>query len=380
MPGARQKPEEFFEVNAVNCTKEFLAEQTYIMVHTVYLNKSCKIKPEMGKRWKELFGIYMEDAAFDYLLGQAPVMLRDVIMDETRKHKEINSIKFIARTVAAFEFDLWLIERYRAGMKLVLPAFESYLREKYGKYLQHQCGLFIKYDLMYLTDYKKLAQALEPHYDQILEIFRLLVANNRMKIEFDNENAERTKDYERRKDVTAASAESPKKPPILSRAQGGPGQPADRGSEREYQIILKEKDERIEKLEKDIREFKRQRDEAREYSANQYDRGVRDLFNVMNDIRYGKVIDYLYALSQNPGTEANLSSYLDNLFMALEDMEIEPIAEDGRLDVREESLLKNFNLDFDKSEYHAEKVRLKYAGWRYRDIPMEKPTLTLKEV
>lgn len=142
---------------------------------------------------------------------------------------------------------------------------------------------------------------------------------------------------------------------------------------------MKEKDERIDKLERDIKEFKRQRDEAREYSANQYDRGIKDLFQVMNDVRYGKVIDYLYALSRNPETEANLASYLDNLFMALEDMEIEPIVEDGRPDVQEESLLRDYNLDFDKSEYHAEKVQLKYAGWRYKEVPMEKPTLVLKE-
>ena len=100
----------------------------------------------------------------------------------------------------------------------------------------------------------------------------------------------------------------------------------------------------------------------------------------MNDVRYGKVIDYLYSLLHNPDTEDNLVSYLDNLFMAFEDMEIEPMIENGNFNVKEENLVKMFNLDFDKSEYKAENVALKYAGWKYKDIPMEKPTLTLKQV
>lgn len=149
--------------------------------------------------------------------------------------------------------------------------------------------------------------------------------------------------------------------------------------EREYKIILKEREERIEKLEKDIKEYKRQRDESREYSANQYDRGIKDLFSILNDMRYGKVIDYFYSLLKTEDIDDNLTSYLDNFFMALEDMEIEPIVTEENVTVDEESMIKQYNLDFDKSEYNASKVRLKYAGWKYKDVPIEKPTLTLKE-
>lgn len=372
------KPEEFFELNAVNCTKEFLAENTYILIHTLYLDKDIRIKREMGKKWQELFGVHMKNETFEYLQNLAPVMLRNTILEETRRKEGIPSLKYIVKSVAAFEFDLWLIEKYRIGGKYMLFEFEAFIHEKYGKFLNEQYGIFRKNDLKNIPfrDLGNIAKALEPYYDKILEMFQLLVSNNRRKIQFDDEGAKRTKNDKRGGSLAGAlKAEAQPNQPA---AEGTEGAGAAGGNDREYQIILKERDERIAKLEKDIKEYKRQRDEAREYSANQYDRGIKDLFQVMNDARYGKVIDYLYAMAGNPDTEENLASYLDNLFMAFEDMEIEPIAANGRFNIQEESLLRDFNLEFDKSAYDAGKVRLKHTGWKYKDVPMEKPTLTLE--
>jgi len=374
----RQSQKDFFELNAEKCSKAFLAEKSYIMIHTYYLKKGINLKHELRKSWKELFGKELADETYEYLLAMAPVMLRNNILEETRKGQEINSIKFIARSLVAFEFDLWIIERSRAGKKLPLTEFQLYLQEKYGHFLDIQYDFFERYDLKYIAKFEPIARALDPYYDDILNMFMLITNNNRMKIGFENEKVSRVdfKDSKDSKD-SKISAETTEPEPAPEPALPLP--PKAGGSEREYQIILRERDERIAKLESDIKEFKRQRDEAREYSANQYDRGIKDLFSAMNDIRYGKVIDYLYSLRQKPGLDENLASYLDNLFMAFEDMELEPIVRNGKPGVDKDGLIKNYNLDFDKSQYDAKKVRLKYAGWKYKDIPLEKPTLTLKE-
>ncbi len=365
MERRRQTQQEFFETYTQKCSKEFLAEKSYVLIHTAYLKKDVKIKVEIRKDWQHFFGSHLTDEAFNYILSLAPVMLRYNIVEETRNGQEINSFKFVAKTVIALEFDLWLIEKYQADRKLILRDFEAYIHEKYGNFLNSSYDSFVRQDLKYIEKYENLSQALQPYYSEIQKMFQLITHNNRMKLEYENENADRI----------MAKADVPVQKTInLSQSS------KDQGSENEYRMILKEKEERIAKLENDIKEYKRQRDEAREYSANQYEKGIKDLFGAMNDVRYGKVIDYLYSLLHNPDTEDNLVSYLDNLFMAFEDMEIEPMIENGNFNVKEENLVKMFNLDFDKSEYKAENVALKYAGWKYKDIPMEKPTLTLKQV
>lgn len=194
--------------------------------------------------------------------------------------------------------------------------------------------------------------------------------NNKVKIKFDEPDIERTKEYKFIRKNTNES-QGNVLPEYKKTVQQDMG--------REYQAVLDEKDSRILKLEQDIREFKRQRDEAREYSVNQYDKGIRDLFSAINDIRYGKVIDYLYKLLQTEGTDDNLASYLDNFFMALEDMEIEPAAASEKINTDREKLIKEYNLDFDKNDFDSSRIELKYTGWKYKDIPIEKPTLTLKE-
>lgn len=349
---------EFFELNSKKCTKEELAKQVYLMIHTYYLKEGSNIKSEMNKIWSTVFGVDMTEESYEYLLINSPVMLRDTIIDQTKQNKEIVSPRYLEKSIVAFEFDLWMLERYQRGQPLELAIFEAFLADKYGRYPEVKYKSFKKFDLCYISEFEDLAKELLPYYNKILDIFNRIVSNNRMRIEMDHPSVERTKEYKNIKTAAALPLHS---------------------NDREYQIIIKEKEERIEKLEKDIKEFKRQRDESREYSANQYDRGIKDLFSALNDIRYGKIIDYFYMLLRADDTNDNLASYLDNFFMALEDMEIEPIVSDGCACVKEDNMIKQFNLDFNKSEYEESKIQLKYAGWKYKDHPLEKPTLTLKE-
>lgn len=421
--------DDFFEKNSGKYNYETFAEKVYVMIHTYYLNSNKKIKVAMGQTWEDDFGLYMTDETFEYMLVNEPIMLRDITIASTRKKEEIKSNKYLEKSLVAFEFDLWLVENNRAGNALRMGAFDTYITERYGTLLDDKFRSFKKYDLRHIENFESLAKALDPYYEQIKEVFDLILSNNRMRIPFEKEYAERVVENK-----AAAKSEPVKEPPqmpadiangsiadILASSKNRKNaekekqydpeavaeQPEKDASDkavedtasanisvgdmeremqelrkkidREYTLIIKDKDDRIDRLEKDIKEFKRQRDEAREYSVNQYDRGIKNLFSTMNDARYGKVIDYLYSLSRSDETEENLASYLDNLFMALEDMEIEPIIQDDEIVVNEETMLKEYNLDFNKTDFDKKKVRLKYAGWTYKDTTMEKPSITMTE-
>lgn len=401
-----QSKSEFFGKNAGTYSYEDFAEKVYLMIHTYYLSKDTKIKPEMGKTWKEAFGVFMTDEAFEYMLVNAPIMLRDVIIDDIRHGGEVSILKYLKKSLVAFEFDLWIVENNREGNDLKLADYHAFLHEKYGDTLEDRYDSFLEYDLRSIASYKNLATKLDPYYEDISDIFSMLVENNHAKIEFENEHTTRVK-KKKNKDEGPENKKvaQPTKEEVVKKGkqetttpkEKRPGQDESTSTvikpdeikklketikadlEREYHFVLIEKDERIEALERDIREFKRQRDEAREYSVNQYDRGVKDLFNSINDVRYGKVIDYLFALLENNLADENLSSYLDNMFMALEDMEIEPMEHVGDLNIDQATLVKNYNLAFDKAKFDASHVALRYFGWKYKDIILEKPTLELKE-
>ena len=224
--------------------------------------------------------------------------------------------------------------------------------------------------MAYINNFAGIAEKLLPHYNKIKDFYNYIQESNKFKIQIDEPDVERTKEY---KFIRKNTYEGQDK------GLGSYKKTTQQNIGREYQAVLNEKDSHILKLEQDIKEFKRQRDEAREYSVTQYDKGIRDLFSAINDIRYGKVIDYLYKLLQTEGIDDNLASYLDNFFMALEDMEIEPVACNGKITADEDKLVKEYNLDFDKNDFDASRAELKYTGWKYKDITIEKPTLALKE-
>lgn len=357
--------EEFFaEENRNGMSEEDFAIRIYVAVHTMYLKNLGKTKPEFGKFWQNLTGKYMTDAIFEYIYQNEPILTMDNLVAEVNAGKEIKSMKYIVKTLVALEFDLWLVERYKDGKELKLTYFANYLNEKYGAFTDIQYTAFRKFDLYNIYSFEAIAKELAPYREKIDAFFEKLCTTNKMRITIDDIDVKRTKEYK-------PAIES--KPPI----QKSDEQALRQKIERENQIILQEKQERIEKLERDIKEFKRQRDEAKEYSINQYDKGVKDLFALMNDARYGKVIDYLFSLTVSEGVDENLASYLENFFMLLEDMEIEPIAEYDDEVIDDSNLTKNYNLDFDKNEYVSGKAKIKYVGWKYKDVTIEKPTLTL---
>ena len=379
--------EEFFaEKYRGGLSEADFAKRVYVAVHTFYIKKQGKLKHEFGVFLQGISGEYMPDANFEYMYQTEPILVMDRLVNDVRSKKEISSMKFLVKTVLALEFDLWMIERHRAGKQLTLAFFYAYIKEKYGDFLDRQYSSFKSFDLYRIDSFEEIAGELVPYQNQIGEFFDQLCEANKSRINMDRCDVPRTKEYavvEEKKpeavrethteDPHAAAAE-----PVKIPAQSVDEADIRRKLERETQIILQEKDERISKLEKDIREFKRQRDEAREYSLNQYDRGVKDLFKLMNDIRYGKVIDYLFSLLQKEEIDDNLAGYLENFFLLLEDMEIEPIC-DYEDEVSDENVTKNYNLDFDKKCYEPGNVKVKYVGWKYKDVPIEKPTITLKE-
>lgn len=407
--------EEFFsEKYRGGLSEEEFAQKVYVAIHTMYLKGLGKLKPEFGVFLRELSGEYMSDANFEYLYQMEPILIMDKLANEVRTGKEIIIMKRLHKTLVALEFDLWLIERYLEEKQLLLKIFDEYIKDKYGKFLDQPYSLFKKYDLYKIYNFEVIAKELIPYHSMIAAFFDLLSTIHKSGIHIDNYDVPRTKDYTVKKtpdkkipdketsDKETSNKETSNKEtsdnnldirneekkaikeqttPVTADApaRNTAWKSGLQKSELETQIILQERDERINKLEKDIKEFKRQRDDAREYSVNQYDKGIKDLFGLMNDVRYGKVIDYLFSLLQKDGVDETLTGYLENFFMLLEDMEIEPIADYDDEVENETNLTKNYNLDFDKKNYRKDNVKIKYVGWKYKDIPMEKPTLTLKE-
>ena len=301
-------------------------------------------------------------------------------------------MKFLVKTVTALEFDLWMIERQLAKKELRLSQFQAYIKEKYGSFLDRQFENFKKFDLYHITSYEEIAKELVPYQKKIMEFHEKFYQLHKARIDLDHEEVPRTKDYEiigesrewrsSRLEIRRVETGEAKIGEIKTGRAGSTEGTEEKNTgktDRETDIILREKEERIDRLEKDIKEFKRQRDEAREYSISQYDKGIKDLFGMMNDIRYGKVIDHLFSLLHRDDIDDELAGYLENFFMLLEDMEIEPIAEYEDEILEKENITKNYNLDFDKKNYKAGGVKIKYVGWKYKDVPMEKPTLALKE-
>lgn len=396
MAGRRERKsasiEEFYaEENRAGLSEEEFAKRVYIQVHSLYLRTDGKTKPEFGRWWKNLTGIYMEDSIFEYMHDNEPILTMDKLSSDVREKKEITSMKFLVKTIVALEFDLWMIERYNNCKELDLMMFKNYMTEKYGSFCDRQFSNFRKFDLYGISSYEEIAKELSPYHDKIKEFYDCLYEGNKRKIDIDHTDVSRVNDY---KGNTFSVEAAKKETNETGRLEGNfeKSTPSEKISEekqesvvetnknkidRESQFVIQQMEERIEKLERDIKEFKRQRDDAREYSINQYDKGIKDLFNAMNDVRYGKVLDYFFSLLSRDDIDDNLASYIENLFMIFEDMEIEPIVENDNFDIDEANLTRDFNLDFDKNEYAGDRVKIKYVGWKYKDTIMEKPTLKL---
>ncbi len=376
--------EEFFKINSVNCLNSFLAKKSYILLHTIYLRNNNKIKSEMGMKWREYFDLYMANETYEYMYQLEPLMLNYNMQRQIKQGEAFQGLRILLKSVIALEFDLWLIERYKK-MPINIQQFEAYIYEKYEKlWINNPFKRFKEYDLYYINSFEEIAKELKPNYNKILEIYNLVINNNKKNIKFANQYAERTKQYILEKEILEnKTLDSVNKMEIVSETHDNTfttAQTSDTNSitDREIKIIINEKDERIKELEDYIREVERQRNETREYSNKQYEKGIKDLFSIMNDIKYGKVIDYLFSIHKLDTIDKKLKSYLENLFISFEEIGIEPICKEISV-INKETILKDFNLQFDKSEFDANKIKLKYTGWKYKGVPIEKPTLTQED-
>lgn len=359
--------EDFFSVNANGLSYDQVAQEIYILVHTFYLDGE-PIKERLKDIWQTKFKVDLSNEIFEYIVVAEPILTRSAIVNGVRNHEEINSTKYLQRTLLALEFDVWMIERKMANAPIAYSFFEKFIQNKYGDFLTDVSKSFAKYEICYITSYEKISNELLKRKKEIIEFRDLLIETNKMKIPFENQNTP-VVDQSVKDDVSSANASNGKKASdVIEKKQ-----------KDESSLIIAELEDRISKLESDIKEYKRQRDEAREYSVNQYGRGIKDIFASINDKRYGKVVDYLFTIMHSPDADPNLVSYLENFFMALEDMEIEPIADAENIKVDENNLVRDYNLTFNKGDYSKDKIAIKYVGWKYKDSILEKPTLTMKE-
>ena len=185
--------DEFFKTNAINCSKEFLAEQSYIMVHTTYLKylkNKIHIDNEFEKQWKEKFGIDLTDESLNYLKRNEPVMTKSILLDDFLRYRSFNKPYILSKIIVACEFDLWLIETYFADKPFERMLFKIYLDKKYGDFLNIEYKNFEKFDLHNIVKFDNIVAALYEYYDNIKAFLDLIIKINKVSVK--NQEIKRT--------------------------------------------------------------------------------------------------------------------------------------------------------------------------------------------
>lgn len=367
------RKEEFFRRVTGKCTTEEVAEKIYLAVHTIYLDEQAHVKKEYEKLWEKEFEKEFTDSDWIYLKENAPVMADFKKAQILRRGDAYNAIRFVGRTLIGLEFDLWLIERYKEKHPLNRFDFRKYMYSKYHEEILVGYSFFETVIMYGINNYTWIAEHLVPYYDDIKQFFEQFCKINSAKIPIKNENVSRLSQV----------VDNEKEISIESKSQEIRSQEDKKENEDKldmYSLLISEKDERIERLEQSIKEYQRQARQATEYSTKQFDRGVCELFSCLNDKRFGKQIDYLYRVMKERRCDDEMLGYLENVFYALEDMEIMPIISDySKFSVNDDTVTKDYNLDFDKNLFQRDQVEVKYVGWTFReDTIIEKPTLKLK--
>lgn len=340
----------------------------YRLVHTAYAKNVGDFKKEICGAWQAKTDNRISERAWSRIYETAPVFTRNSLADDVRNGRALNQNWIFDLALVELEFDLWLIKTYESGAAFDGDSFRKQMNEKYGRALSGRVDNMLANDFRMLDDLAVLAPPLFELKKEITEFFDCLCRANKSRMDAfaaaKNDGAEADEGGAKSSgDVAALANELRQKDQIIA----------------EYKLAIDNLSEKNKRLSRDIEEFKRQRDEVREYSAMQYDRGVRDLFNLANDSRYSKPLDYLYSLRTDSDDDV-LATYLDNFFMALEEMDIVPILEDKKMPAKIDalSIVRDYNLTFDKSEFNSKKIAVKYAGWKYKNMILEKPTLEKK--
>lgn len=407
---------------------EKINEALYINAHTVYLSdkENINYKGYFSEKWREEFGRFPNVAQYNYIFRLYQSFMK-IKLIQSLKTDKIDSDRVMWATVVRLEMDLKLIESVEKNVDFTMKSFRDYMNEKYRFILENVIDNIEKADIPFTKNFKKLGEALLPYKEKIQEVLKCVLSLNdeviqnglesgriiRINLASDTGSERR----EERRDVTpftkpsnpksesVTKTETEVKPETVTESvikfepdatvttftdikpitnvDESADKKADMDKERvikDYQMLIADYEEKIKRLEKDLEEYKRQHDELRTYSVGNYDRGVKDLFHILNDKRYGKPLNFLYqTFLFNQRLDANFRGILENFFMALEEMEIEPIVQIEKSLLTDTSRLKtNCDLEFDIKDLVPEKVYFKYVGWKYKDNVIEKPTLAKK--
>ena len=340
--------EDFYARLNTGFERDKINEVVYNIFHTTYLKKDSDYRLEIGKAWKARLNLRLSDEAFVFLRELFCCFADRTFIKSVRSGERLARKDLLWHALIGLQMDIKLIECAEREEPFEMKTFRAEMNEKYGGAFDREIDEIERNEVPYVKNFLVLGRGLHPNKRRIHEVFEKLLETNGADL---NAKLEQFK----------ADARE-----IAEQTTG-------------LLMTREEYEEKIRRLESDVREFQRQRDELREYSQKQYDRGVRDLFKLMLDERYGRVADYFYKLMKSETTDDNLRGCLENLFMALEDFDIMPIISDGKIPEVTPERIVQYNLEFDRTEYDPSKTEVKYPGWRFGSFVLEKPTLTMKK-
>lgn len=416
----RMQMNEFYE--SIGANRGFAAtnEMLYISSHTIYLQDGINYKREILRNWREIFGERLNDDAWEYVAALYPSFCIISIIEDMKAGRGISREYVRWKTIVRLEMDLKLIECAENNVTFNMNSFRHYINEKYNFAFDTLVDEIEDGDIPYIENFPALGNALMKFQKDIKSVFENLIKSCEealnLRINSSERNSRRrrrsrTPRVEEKQTPAPTSTPAPEPAPVASEPEKVAPKVTDTEEKtveevappkvepetkpetpvvtdenatshaiKDYEVIIAECEDRIKRLESDVAEFQRRHDEMREYSLVQYDRGIKTLFNALNDKRYSKPLDFLYKMMINPALDDNFRSYLENLFMALKDMDIEPIIENPfTATIDETRLTTNYNLEFDKKNFIPEKTKIKYVGWKYKNSILEKPTLSVKE-
>ncbi|MBQ9478652.1 MAG: hypothetical protein IJU71_03780 [Selenomonadaceae bacterium] len=322
-------------------------EACYVTLHTVYLN-DVNYKRQIFVTWKSKLGVRLSDEQILYLQRTFRCFADRMYINILKSGEEIRRRDVLWQALISLEMDIALIDCLEQKKSFSTDEFIAALNQKYFGAFERLAKEVLGLSVPYVKDFNNLSRAIRPYKGKIKALYDQLMKSNAGAID------ERVERFKRDAVKPVAQPNAP--------------------------IELVQYEEKIRRLENDAVEYQRQRDEQIEYAQTQYDRGVRDLFKLLNDERYSRIVDYFYALQFDKRIDPNLRSYLENFFMALEEFEITPIVADLKLvPVEPDRLNQTYNLTFDRQHYDPELVEVKYPGWRFRNVILEKPTLAKKK-
>ena len=371
---------EFYRAVAVDNTVEKVNEACYVILHTTYLN-DVNYKRQIGVTWRTKLNTSLSENEFLYLKKAFSCFTDRIIINAIKDGEQLRRRDVLWQAIISLEMDIALIDCVEQKKPFALDEFRMHLAQKYFGAFEHIANEIIAISVPFIKDFGALSRALRPYKTKIRSVFDKLLKANAQSIE---ERVERFK----REAVKPAQPTVKVQKTIEAQPTVEVQKTIEIPSTTEAQPIVETQssneigqyEEKIRRLENDLVEYKRQRDEQIEHAQSQYDRGVRDFFKLLNDERYSRIVDYFYALQSNKQLDPNMRSYLENFFMALEELEITPIVADGKIPtVDPNQLNQTYNLTFDRQHYDPNSVEVKYPGWRFKEVILEKPTLAKKK-